>query len=87
MNWKYSENGGEREDVCRMTIENGYGFKMSVEIPTDCPMDEQMEAVTRLLYGSGWMLSHIRDRMRDEAERIDNEINNMESVGNGQGAD
>ena len=70
----------------RMTIENGYGIKMSVEIPTDSPMDEQMEAVTRLLYGSGWMLSHIRDRMRDEAERIDNEINNMESVGNGTGA-
>lgn len=71
--------------IFRMTIENGLGLKASVEIPKDCPLDEQMEAVTRLLYGSGWMLSHIRDRMRDEAERIDNEINNMESVRDGQG--
>lgn len=83
----YSSTNVSINGLCRMTIENGFGLKMSVEIPTDCPMDEQMEAVTRLLYGSGWMLSHIRDRMRDEAERIDNEINNMESVGNGQGAD
>lgn len=80
----YSSTNVSINGLCRMTIENGYGFKMSVEIPTDSPMDEQMEAVTRLLYGSGWMLSHIRDRMRDEAERIDNEINNMESVGNGK---
>lgn len=83
----YSSTNVSINGLCRMTIENGFGLKMSVEIPTDSPMDEQMEAVTRLLYGSGWMLSHIRDRMRDEAERIDNEINNMESVGHGQGAD
>ena len=60
---------------CRLTIENGKGLSMSVDVPEDCPLDDMFEAITKLLYGVGYQIPTIQLGYRVESERLDNELN------------
>ncbi len=64
----------EQTNVCKMTIEDGLGFSMSVEILASSTIEEQIEAVTKLLYGSGWLLDQIQEGFYHEADRLNNEF-------------
>lgn len=55
----------------KISIDNGYGVKASVEISEDAPCGYVVESLSGLLMSAGYSMPNIRESYLDEAKRLD----------------